>query len=512
MNNQQLSHTTSYKPETIAGILRLLHVDAYKIRRLNIIEAGTYNPVHHRPHVLDTSPETLNRLGEALSSSHGKITPSAVSTHMPTAIRPGMPGNQAAVANGWGERRYRFFLEVETRTMGSTHIHIYQGYSEYLDESISGKLDPAIPFVINAVTTFRRTTTPDGRVHDTVISDTGILSSNIDATNESFRRAETRTIRPVDVFNGEIVQQELPGQFANDYGVDLQANSIIDASSVLTSALESSSRSNGVSSKYMSKIINAYGVSKNQSELSYSSSDVFSNACTVVAEHPPSHDATLRLLGRVGTRMDFVSNRFTINTLIRIDPSVTSRINKSSKPSVPRRVPSVVSNNITNANTATTHSAGETEYWGNINNESSMAYMLGTAIPSIMGDLLLTKLAFTATNGTVETGPIFIPSAARSLLAVDLQAPVERFKDRFLYEVYNAVTMNNQVGVDITVNADLFNETWISISVNNAPEVTFVLPTFSDSTYSPVLVDSPKLHNEIIQDFNVFFQTADNVQ
>lgn len=479
-----------------------VNVDEFIIERLIITETGSYNNMFSRPYTLDTSPEKLNRFKDMVDSvvATGARPPaSSVAASTPGLVTPmSAPESLVPIVNGWENKRLRFNMVVRVKIMGSYRMYVYQGYSDYADFSISGHIDPNMPFTINSVTVANRTTGPDGRMYDSVIDTFNVLQADVDAANLAAANAvAARTLRPTDVFVSSSV---------NNFTEAAAYGNVVDATGVLSPVPVASSRDNNEPTKYVSKVIGSYIVGNSLSDMGSSVSDSFINASNTAAETTLSDDFLMRVLGLISNTGHHVQNNFTLSELSRLDDTLPSRINLVKQVDKSRVSTSVVTPvSIVEANATGVHHVGQSEYWDNVSVTTTMAVTICNSINTIMSDLLLTKAAFTIAPGTSETGPVFVPANGKSLLNLDINALLGKLRDRFLMEVYKDITHNGMIGVGLAVNADIFNETWVEISVNGQSPILYVLPTFVDSRLSPVVTYNTTNYNDTVADFGVLF-------
>jgi hypothetical protein len=129
------------------------------VKRLFLMETGTYNTQYRRPYETNVQGPTLNHLADALHGTQ-KYTPSLLAGVANQLIAPSATAEQAAgIVNGWNERRMRFMMEVETKYMaGGTSTSIVLGYTNYPGVIFhSNYIDPKMEFFENSIVTVRTT-------------------------------------------------------------------------------------------------------------------------------------------------------------------------------------------------------------------------------------------------------------------------------------------------------------------------------------------------------------------
>src|SRR5574343_423146 len=105
------------------------------INKMNLQEAGTFNPLHFRPYQTHVDPTTMETITQRAEQSVGHINNPAIFAGIGAAIVSPMstPGQQISIPYGWSERRIRFAMEMSIEnSLGGTEIYHYQGYTNYL--------------------------------------------------------------------------------------------------------------------------------------------------------------------------------------------------------------------------------------------------------------------------------------------------------------------------------------------------------------------------------------------
>jgi hypothetical protein len=137
------------------------------------------------------------------------------------------------------------------------------------------------------------------------------------------------------------------------------------------------------------------------------------------------------------------------------------------------------------------HQAGQTEYWTSANNETVWATILSQSVPALMMDLMLSRIAFTATNRTIGTD-YFVEVADPCSFAdgIDLSPYIATFKSRMVNEVLRGLSSNNLIDFAIQMVCDVLGETRINVRIAGGLLTEFVTPSCCDGLFSPVLAST----------------------
>lgn len=455
-----------------------------KINRMLLTETGRYNPMYDRPYVTDVNHHTLEALtdrvlrSETSRSTSGLIAGLASSIVSPSAT----PGGMIPIVNGWGERRIRFVMEVEYMlATGSIGIYYVQGYTSHPGVTMTGAVDPNMIFIINSCTNLTRTEmyTPTGRVYRDIVADAAqVFGGSSMVVNPA---APIYGLRPEDIYKGMQSAMLSDGQ-----GVDTSGN-IVDVRVHLNGMqAQRSNRINNVPAAYVSKILDGFMEANDLINFGQGSADINTRALHNTIEPSLLENFFFRILSDVNSGK--FNGTFSWGELQRIDMDIDAKtkyltINEASK-------------------VGYVHDVGMSEHWTGSNMITQIANILSSAIPALMMETMLSKIAFRSTNHDM-TGQVTTTLAGLlSLANIDPKQHGEMFKYRFNTEVIKDITRSNQIGYMLEATCDLFGETWLHLSIDGEPMTTFVVPSFCDSLSVPVIARSLGHYAHVTNDFS----------
>lgn len=446
-------------------------------------ETGRYNNMYQRPYITDIDGGTMNILAERIANSDAKRATSGLVSGIASSIASptATPGSEVIIPYGWNERRIRFVMEVEFElSTGSVGIYYIQGYTAYPGVSLTGAVDPNMPFIINSYTSVNRVhvMTPMGLSYKDMITDSAQLFTNPDGSvfaNSNMMYG----LRPEDIYKG------IQSSFLTS-SMDLDG-SMVDTRYVLNGKLQRSNRSNNIPSNYVGKILDSYMVANDLVDFGQGNSDIISRSLHNSLEPSVKENHFMSVLATINSGVS--SNMFTWGQLQRLDMAIDAKTQYLTLGEAVRTSTGV-------------HDVGMSEYWTGSNYTTHIASILSSAIPALMMEHMLQKVVMRSTNHDLMSNMNTIVVEFSSLSHIDPSHNVNLFKHRFEMEVMRDVSMNNQMAYMLEIKCDLFGETWISISIDSEPMVLYTVPSFCDSLYTPVMTNNRDHFSRVTNDFN----------
>lgn len=467
----------------------LNNTEKLTIRKLILMETGTYNPFFQRPWESHFDQGTVDnftdRLSEMGASSIKKVTPEIFTGLSSNFMHPSTsPQKMIHMPSGWDEKRLRFLLEVEVvDTIGAGTIYYFQGYSDYHGVGVQkGSIDPEMIFIINSfirVNRFNVTSTHGAGVKDVITESAQIINGAIYQDNTDDVNFK---MRPSDVFTG-MHSAHLQNNYEDkdsvyDSRIALQASDSIR-----------SNRSNNIASRYLSTIINAHRYATDEYDgFGQESNTIFEQSGARSYEDSPNHNIFLRALSHLAGRVNVTT--FRLNDLIKIDSNTVNvthhmALNANAKSRLPKM--------------------GESANWNSRDNETVMASILINSIPAFMADNFLVGVHIRSTNyeGSIMTQVIDY----NSFVNTDMSRYIEKFVDSIERQVINDITYNNQISYMLEMKVDLLGTTIVSISQNGNPEVVYTVPSFCDSLLSPIITSNQETFYNLTNDVEHLLNT-----
>lgn len=467
-----------------------------RIAKLIMQETGTYNPMFQRPYETHVTQDIFNNIVQKVEETRGaEITGSTLAGVASALVTPTAHHNgEISIPYGWAEKRIRFILEAHVKTrFGSDMIFFFQGFTSHLGVGYSGhSFDLDMEFYINSFIRVSRMEkyTPTGLITRDIITDAASIVNGQFMRNDQFSNQQNiMMMRPQDIFTG------MQSAYIRDaYNYHNNNQDIHDTRLFLTGAVRSK-RSNNLPSNYVGKIIDSYQTSLVNSFSTSDNKDAYTVARDYTNEENLGQNEFLAALSRVKGMANVTS--FKLPDLLRIDPNVESVINY-----------------ITLAPTAVAelHHAGQTSYWNASDRETLIATILGNAVPAIMMECMISKIHFKSTNHDFTGAMNTIIGDVSSLTNMDISSNCELFKRRFEREVMFDITYGGQDLYMVTINADLFGDTYITLSIGGGPDITFNTPSFCDGLTAPVMTTNQQNYYGTINDFDHLMNNINEIR
>lgn len=440
------------------------------ITKAIFVETGTYNDMSLRPYQTNLDVNIVNQFQE-LTDYGRSVTPDNLGSVAGHFLRPSTePGVAVNIANGWDLPRLRFMIEIHhpsTAGMAGTR-QIVTGYTDYVGVANNGAVDQNMRLHFNNVITLRQVQdeTPFGTQTRSHVADAShILTGQFQPTAFGQPNQSLFTMRPGDIFGSMAVS------FLGDETLDTRP-------SFGEGPVKKSKRRHGSAPEYVSKVVEAYeNTMKDDDAVSDDYMRIMNRAKGQVSDSPVSADPFLMEINKrtsfsEGGSMTYGELNAMYNTLDQVAQVILAK--------------SVVS-----SGGPQSHQRGSTEYWHGSNTETITATVLSNSVPSIMMDLMLTRVAFMATNRTLGGDYDIRLVDARSFSdGIDLTPYLQRFVARLEVEILRGLSRNNLIDFEITMTVDVLGETHVTVSMAGGPKYDYVTPSFCDALMAPVLTNN----------------------
>lgn len=471
-------------------------VTGIKVAELIIQETGTYGQQYLRPYETNSNIDgsALDQLASKMvgNTANAILNPLAVVGSGGGFItRKAQPEAQLAIANGWDQRRIRFILKivVDMQVSGS-NTHIITGYTDFPGVSAATlSIAPEMIFYINSITKTRTVNhiTPMGQIGNmNVVASQHVLYDNDAGSYNS--PVHKRTMRPEDIYTtmGNSLLFNDP-EFTNQ-GYDTR--------NVLRQTAVTADRNLSTPAHFITDVVNNYIHAAESENFGQDLNSIYTQAKARVMNEPNGaasyDDPFMTMLSHMRGGQP-INGYFTWGELQRMDPNVSNVTNYM-----------VIGHTEVNR----LHQAGQTHHWGGSDRLTVAATLLSNAVPALMMELMITRVAFKSTNhnqnGRMETTIL----GGRGFSNLDMTMNYERFKDTFERLILSDLTYGNMIGYFIEMNVDLTGETWIKISLDSEPAVDFVTPSFCDGMFAPVITTNQQTVTNLSQDFNSLIESV----
>lgn len=446
--------------------------------KLVMRETYHYQPQYLRPYQVNSTTEAVNKISNVLAQKRmpSELTPSAFTgvagSLMDISAAP-ESNHAVAVPNGWSERRISFLLHVvvEYVSGGVVHHHI-QGYTDGVGVTRgTNYIDPNMVFFVNNIVTSKPTyhgsIGPNGEQingQGAQAIDNYHVMSNTSASDAYYDPGLTAMLRPVDMISAMMMQDVMRGP-------DSIPKSIFDQRTVLGNQPKSSSRENSLPSNYTARIMSRYLAANELAELGQSDQQIYNNAAERLNEADPIENPFLAALSRSSSNISGLStSRFRYRDLIALDPGVDQRRHM------------FFQDQVINIGPQGTNAAG----WEGGTIHHRYAAFMAHAVPALMMDLMIGEVSFTSENMTTGRPVTYIVDG-QGFSSMDMTRHWSAFITRFEDEVIRELSYNNQQSYSVVVHSNIYTETKLAITVEHLGTMEFVVPTFADGLFAPVV-------------------------
>jgi hypothetical protein len=446
-----------------------------KINKLFMFETGTYNTQYRRPYNTTLTGDVMSTIQEGVGGAT-TLNASAFSGVASRFLQPSsQPEATVPIANGWTERRMRFIMEVEnTFDVGSTVTEMVQGYTTHTGVSTAGAIDPRMEFYINSVTHIRTTrrNTPVGMQSVASIFDSShiLANNNFDGT---FVGMNDQRLRPTDVLT-TIGRTHLTN-----------AGSYTDLRVANTNLATKSNRLNNSPVNYLATLVGSYQrADLALTDPTRTENDLLDHARKNANENLVAEDPFMVALSQA--RNTGIGNVFTYGDLKRIFADIEHVTHARYMDATAKAV---------------SHNTGQTAEWGASDRLTTVATIMVNAVPALLMELGLSRIAFKTSNRQINSQVITAVYDAKTFCDGDKSQALSAFIVNLENYILKDISFNNQTDFAIDMRADLLGETWLNISIDGLPPFDYVAPSFADSLLTPVITGNATLAMNIASDF-----------
>lgn len=461
------------------------------VKKLLLFTIREQSTVFNRPYVMNPDgqayDQTVNSIIGHFEANHVSKTPTMDLAALPyQLITPSATADNSYFTFSNDGRVYRFFIEVELSTKFGNVKGLYmQGYTSHDGVTPNGSIDPRMVFYINSVVeTFKTVVqTPMGNYLNEQIGDVyqilrkeGLVYIDQQMVNMQQPAATwSQGIymqRPYDIYN--IAEDSLLKSQYAQYNVISTRTSISNMK-----VSETNNRKNNQPLNYLSNVID-------NSLASYSSMDP-------MAPDPSSelrHAYSMRT-NEVGVKsnafLSYMASMAGYGNQLN-NPVLNGAFDHAQLSTCFNYIDSVTELFNINSRLTDTSTPDTGEYWSSNTIEAATAFSIINAASSIASDSLLTSVKFTCDNISLitrEPNFQFIDAPKSFITGASIEALMQRFADKIMYEVFTSHTYSNTMNAWMEVHIDLLGTSKINISMNNQPAIWFTLPSFADSAFTP---------------------------
>lgn len=469
------------------------------IVKLALLDTGTYDQMYLRPYEISDNKRSLLHIQQATNNGQN-ITSTTLSGVAGSVVRPQADTvAPITISNGWGQRRYRFFMEIHEQDMvGGMTVQYLTGYTDHPGVSMQGHIDPNMRFYV--ATTIRmkclQMMGPTGVVNQLSVADSSHVMNHQEIPGVNFFPGSQSLAlqRPQDICNTAQTQQyrRVSNQFFDPRGGFAQEN------------IRLSRRSNSIAPKYLSDVLKAGVASLSQADEGSSEAEIWGNAAGLIRENIYSQDNALFKLHRMTSYRE--GDSFTYSELKTLCPHLDN---------VTKYIPVMTMSQQLSGNAGTpflgTYTAGEYDGWRGNNKQTVWATIISNAVPALMMESMIKEANFTIHNHTHSGEITFNYNSVPIMLGTNLQSEklVDSFAFRMVSEIIRDLLAGDPIPFMINGYFDIIGESRVEIGIGSEPPYPFATPTFADSLFNPVLTVGTQAVEKLSDNLSFF---AENLQ
>lgn len=407
------------------------------------------------------------------------------------------------IANGWGNRRYRFVLRVGNPTQSNGAVYFYTGYTDTNEFSnMTGDFDPHMRLFFNNVIQVNQVMkpTPTGYVpfvnvvecnhliHPATLgADQAAFATTFNPNGGFGVQNQPSSLRPLDLMYNLSAQHK-----ANLAGQQLGQNFIDTRPGV---DLCKSKRRNSVPSHYLSKAAEAmvYGYTEAAQQPNAGLHTAFDIATAHSEENQVYAD---RFFSILANDFGYHQNGFiTWGDFNRSNPELQQT-----------GVTFVMSHGEAQKNDIYLSDRGNFDTMVNDRRPQTMLVtQVMQSLPSVLLESLITFARIHVTNMTMDgsvlvtvTDPIpFVELPKGYLIPM-----IPTLEKRLRHIIFNDIANNQYVPFEMTLTIDVFGETFVMLGFNGEQPVPYSIPTYCDSMLSPIVTTNGAVLGQMSQDVN----------
>lgn len=462
---------------------------ALTVTKFLVVESGVYGDQYRRPYETVLSGDIQSIVAQRYQNVKGEVSTGSVLAGVAGSFL--MPQKQPeapiAIPGGWGQVRYRALLEIEaTAQNGYTTREVVMAWSDMVDASLSGHINPDLVFYINTVNVLRdwQQETPNGQVNMSAVANSSHLVSH--DMFEGHGGPRQNSVRPMDVFSF-ISQKSIDPETAQ--------SDIYDGRTTLTKTPVKSQRRNTVAAAYANQVLNAFNISHATGQATGGTGfDQIAEAQGLVMESEAQQDFFLRAL-RDHRGAPMIEKHFSLREVQALSPHTLPDfiMRHDSVLHVVKTTPPML---------ADRYAGLEAADWGKTNPLTSVATVLAHEVPSLLMENMFTRAVIKASNRVyVDNRISVVMSNYESFSNMDLTQHMRVVESRLAHETMMAISNNNTLDFDIEMLIRLDGDSRFTISMQGGTPVEFICPSFADALLAPVITKEKQRAFDIANDF-----------
>jgi len=414
---------------------------------------------YYRPYQSHIDAQNLERVYQ-LTNEGKQINKHRLASVAGSIIAPTYtPIAEVYIPNGFQQMRFSFILEITVKSIYGVEKEIIRGFTDTMEMSYSGIIDPELKFFINSRTSLCGVLKQNNQYDvKSIKGDYNVLSGIIG--NDA-----AVSLRPEDA-----VAYNQVGDMRN------MGHEIIDDRIMLGSRAKMSNVNHNLPSSYLADICNGYikGYRPIAEEHEYSTLDDYDQVISFVVNETTatSYFYNAMRLGYEPDNLGYIKDYFTFREINQTFP-VSSNFWHVIKPDFTKQL---------------TTPLECSQHWGGINSETNIAFQLTHMLPGIMSDYCLKKIRLTATNMTVGNHiNISVMGYVTLVEGIMNEFLIQNLCGRIELDVIKGLFLQKASTFFVLMEVDLLGISYFEISINDGIKVPFTAPMFCSNFYSPMI-------------------------
>lgn len=440
-----------------------MHHNRPIVRKLRLPMTSQFHQQFIRPLTANVSDgNVINRLQEE-TSDFSALSASALASLAPEILKPTAQATSLAyIDNGWQEKRFRFYMEVEIdRTQYSTRYAMITGFTSHADISHGGNIDPGMKLYLNSIIVYT-----DNRSANHLTGAHGI--NRVMQTN-------TQVIQPIATPDMTSYSNRLRAHdvVSNMAALDLTQDVGYAVNTVGSQMhVAQASRDRLLPSVYLSNVLGGNIVASRT--LDDSSNMLNSGFDSYYKEF-------------IGSVKDpgFTSNAFTGLLMTKTSYGLTGFITWQELVNL---FPEVMGDQVTTVEipkTGLINYSTHTEHLRGFGIENQALAIVQNMLPSIMTMFMIQHASFVLTNETMTGQPNIVIQAITPMSdKIDARALITAFQTQVIQQMAPAISNGNMMQFSMTVSCNVLTEMVMKIRFNGSQDIEFAVPLFADSTFT----------------------------
>lgn len=460
-----------------------------KLLKLTMVESPGTVDNYIRPFEINYKRSFIDDVSNATDGGL-RLTPHRLAGVAGGILTPTAAGVRAAnIPNGWGSGRIMFAMVVELATREITRDYEYiVGFTDHPEYSDTGNgrisFDSNMRMYFNSITRVHltestlhagggRSWVPKINSHDQVLNRSALIGEGRRRGADNSRPATTR---PCDLFRRADSVNSFGGhmdEFSNNGG-----NSI-NLTGSFSSALRSSTRLNNSATMNLSRSLKAYSAANSDPHTAYlgdqDEGEVIRGATDAVEENVVNMDPVISMMKEQSNILS--SGYITFGELMEMNPDFDEDRDlpfhslKSRRKLRGFRGEETVSD------------------WNGSDPETIAATIIAQSLPGIMINSMYSKVENLILDSHARPGESKVNCGLISpfMDGVDIRSNWTYFEDQCEFVLLRELTKDGLFDVTCTIDANIDQDIYITISLDGGLDQQFRFPAFGDGFVAPVL-------------------------